>query len=62
MSWAKCEGGRIVDDHTGLTACTDVNVVLHYVYLALLVMCFLLAMGNRPQGELVLCFEKWRVS
>ena len=28
-----------------------VGEVLHYVYLALLVMCFLLAMGNKPQGS-----------
>lgn len=26
------------------------NIVLHYVYLGLLIMCFLLSMGNRPQG------------
>lgn len=28
-----------------------VNTTLHYIYLGLLVMCFLLAMGNRPQGS-----------
>uniref|UniRef100_A0A0W0G327 Chitin synthase n=1 Tax=Moniliophthora roreri TaxID=221103 RepID=A0A0W0G327_MONRR len=27
-----------------------VNVILNYFYLGLLVMCFLLSMGNRPQG------------
>ncbi|KAJ8092782.1 Chitin synthase, class 8 [Marasmius tenuissimus] len=28
-----------------------VNVILNYFYLGLLVMCFLLALGNRPQGS-----------
>jgi chitin synthase len=28
-----------------------VNIVLHYTYLGLLVMCFLLSLGNRPQGS-----------
>lgn len=27
------------------------NVILNYVYLGLLVMCFLLSLGNRPQGS-----------
>lgn len=27
-----------------------VNLILNYFYLGLLVMCFLLALGNRPQG------------
>lgn len=27
-----------------------INIPLSYIYLALLVMCFLLSMGNRPQG------------
>lgn len=26
------------------------NLILNYFYLGLLVMCFLLALGNRPQG------------
>ncbi|KAI0698106.1 glycosyltransferase family 2 protein [Cytidiella melzeri] len=28
-----------------------VNIILNYFYLGLLVMCFLLALGNRPQGS-----------
>ncbi|KEI37244.1 glycosyltransferase family 2 protein [Mixia osmundae IAM 14324] len=31
-----------------------VNIVLKYVYLGLIVMCFLLAMGNRPKGSVKL--------
>ena len=27
------------------------NLVLNYLYLGLLVMCYLLALGNRPQGS-----------
>lgn len=27
------------------------NLVINYVYLGLLVMCFILALGNRPQGS-----------
>lgn len=26
------------------------NIILEYFYLGLLVLCFLLALGNRPQG------------
>jgi cellulose synthase/poly-beta-1,6-N-acetylglucosamine synthase-like glycosyltransferase len=26
------------------------NIIMQYVYLGLLIMCFLLALGNRPQG------------
>ena len=26
------------------------NVILNYFYLGLLIMCFLLSLGNRPQG------------
>lgn len=28
-----------------------VNLILNYLYLGLLVMCYLLALGNRPQGS-----------
>ncbi|KZP09106.1 glycosyltransferase family 2 protein [Athelia psychrophila] len=28
-----------------------VNVILEYIYLGLLIMCFILALGNRPQGS-----------
>ena len=28
-----------------------INIVLNYCYLALLIICFLLALGNRPQGS-----------
>lgn len=27
-----------------------INVILNYVYLALLLVCFILALGNRPAG------------
>jgi chitin synthase len=27
------------------------NSILNYIYLGLLVMCYLLALGNRPQGS-----------
>ena len=27
-----------------------VNLILNYFYLGLLIMCFILALGNRPQG------------
>ena len=26
------------------------NIILNYLYLGLLIMCFLLSLGNRPQG------------
>lgn len=28
-----------------------VNVILSYLYLGLLLMCFILSLGNRPQGS-----------
>jgi chitin synthase len=28
-----------------------VNIILDYVYLGLLIMCFILSLGNRPQGS-----------
>jgi chitin synthase len=28
-----------------------VNVLLEYMYLGLLLMCFILSLGNRPQGS-----------
>ncbi|EMD39480.1 glycosyltransferase family 2 protein [Gelatoporia subvermispora B] len=28
-----------------------VNIILEYIYMGLLIMCFLLALGNRPQGS-----------
>ena len=27
------------------------NMIINYIYLGLLVMCFILALGNRPQGS-----------
>ena len=39
------------DPSFGITWTKYLNAVLHYTYLGLLVMCFLLAMGNRPQGS-----------
>ena len=41
----------VADPSFGLEWLKYVNVVLHYFYLGLLVLCFLLAMGNRPQGS-----------
>jgi chitin synthase len=49
LPWAKC--ALCFHDRSVPIARADLNIVLHYVYLALLVMCFLLAMGNRPQGS-----------
>ena len=34
-----------------LTGIHIFNVILEYVYLGLLLMCFLLSLGNRPQGS-----------
>jgi hypothetical protein len=28
-----------------------INIVLEYFYLGLLIMCFILSLGNRPQGS-----------
>ena len=28
-----------------------VNIILNYFYLGLLIMCFILSLGNRPQGS-----------
>lgn len=39
------------DTSFGLPWAKYVNAVLHYTYLGLLVMCFLLSMGNKPQGS-----------
>ncbi|KAK9900585.1 glycosyltransferase family 2 protein [Cystobasidium minutum MCA 4210] len=39
------------DTSFGLGWAKYVNAVLHYTYLGLLVMCFLLSMGNKPQGS-----------
>ncbi|EJU02992.1 glycosyltransferase family 2 protein [Dacryopinax primogenitus] len=33
-----------------ITGIHVLNIVLHYLYLGLLIMCFILALGNRPQG------------
>lgn len=34
-----------------ITGINVVNLILNYLYLGLLVMCFLLSLGNRPQGS-----------
>ena len=39
------------DASFGLGWTKYVNAVLHYTYLGLLIMCFLLSMGNKPQGS-----------
>lgn len=41
------------DKSFGLNGIHIVNVILNYFYLGLLVMCFLLSLGNRPQGSKV---------
>ena len=41
----------VEDPSFNITWTKYLNAVLHYFYLGLLVMCFLLAMGNRPQGS-----------
>ncbi|KAG8917512.1 Chitin synthase, class 1 [Tulasnella sp. 408] len=42
--------GAIEDPSFGLKGIHVLNDILKYTYLGLLVMCFLLSMGNRPQG------------
>ncbi|KAG9051636.1 Chitin synthase, class 1 [Tulasnella sp. UAMH 9824] len=42
--------GAIEDPSFGLKGIHVLNDILKYLYLGLLVMCFLLSMGNRPQG------------
>ncbi|KIO23871.1 glycosyltransferase family 2 protein [Tulasnella calospora MUT 4182] len=42
--------GAIEDPSFGLKGIHILNDILKYTYLGLLVMCFLLSMGNRPQG------------
>lgn len=40
------------DDELGITKGIHiVNLILNYFYVGLLVMCFILALGNRPQGS-----------
>ncbi|KAK0183781.1 glycosyltransferase family 2 protein [Armillaria mellea] len=39
------------DDSFGLKGIHVFNVIINYVYLGLLIMCYLLALGNRPQGS-----------
>ncbi|KAJ3855614.1 glycosyltransferase family 2 protein [Lentinula lateritia] len=39
------------DPDFGLKGINIVNIILNYFYLGLLVMCFLLSLGNRPQGS-----------
>jgi len=39
------------DSKFGLKGIHVVNVVLNYFYGGLLIMCFILALGNRPQGS-----------
>ena len=34
-----------------LTGIAIVNLILNYFYVGLLVMCFILSLGNRPQGS-----------
>jgi chitin synthase len=35
----------------GAKAMSIVHTIINYVYLGLLAMCFILALGNRPQGS-----------
>lgn len=39
------------DKSFGIAGIQVINAVLNYLYLGLLVMCYLLALGNRPQGS-----------
>ena len=39
------------DPEFGLTGIHIANVILNYFYLGLLMACFILALGNRPQGS-----------
>ncbi|KAL0960546.1 hypothetical protein HGRIS_005585 [Hohenbuehelia grisea] len=39
------------DPAFGLKGINIVNIVLNYFYLGLLIMCFILSLGNRPQGS-----------
>ncbi|KAF5366053.1 hypothetical protein D9758_006603 [Tetrapyrgos nigripes] len=39
------------DPNFHITGIHVVNIILNYLYLGLLVMCFLLSLGNRPQGS-----------
>ncbi len=39
------------DDTFNIKGINVVNVILNYFYLGLLLMCFILALGNRPQGS-----------
>ena len=39
------------DKSLKLTGINIVNIVLNYFYLGLLIMCFILSLGNRPQGS-----------
>ena len=39
------------DPQFGIAGIRVANVVLDYFYLCLLIMCFILSLGNRPQGS-----------
>jgi chitin synthase len=39
------------DPEFHITWIHPVNIVLNYFYLGLLMLCFILALGNRPQGS-----------
>jgi len=39
------------DPSFNLKGINVVNVILNYFYLGLLMMCFILSLGNRPQGS-----------
>jgi chitin synthase len=39
------------DKSFNLKGIATVNVILNYFYLGLLAMCFILSLGNRPQGS-----------
>ena len=38
------------DPSFNLKGINIVNIILEYFYLGLLIMCYILALGNRPQG------------
>jgi chitin synthase len=39
------------DPSFNLTGINIVNTILNYFYVGLLLMCFILSLGNRPQGS-----------
>jgi chitin synthase len=47
----KILSGALEDNTFKLNGIHIVNIILDYFYLGLLIMCFILSLGNRPQGS-----------